>query len=90
MEGGIIMGLTAALHGRITLSEGRVQQSNFHDYPMLRIGDTPDIEVHIIEGGSEPLGVGEAGLPPIAPAVANAIATVGTRIRALPLVKMPG
>lgn len=86
MEGGIIMGLTAALHGRITLREGRVQQSNFHDYPMLRIDETPDIEVHIIEGGPDPLGVGEAGVPPIAPAVANAIAAVGTRIRNLPLI----
>jgi isoquinoline 1-oxidoreductase beta subunit len=86
VEGGILMGLSAALYGRITLGGGRAQQSNFHDYRLLQIGETPDIEVHIVQAGEEPLGVGEAGLPPIAPAVANAIAAAtGKRLRTLPL-----
>jgi isoquinoline 1-oxidoreductase subunit beta len=86
MEGGILMGLSAALWGRITLEQGRVQQSNFHDYRLLRIHEAPDIEVHIAPGGGDtPLGVGEAGLPPIAPAVANAVAAAtGKRVRTLP------
>jgi isoquinoline 1-oxidoreductase beta subunit len=85
MEGGILMGMSAALWGRITFAQGRVQQSNFHDYRLLRINDAPDIEVHIVRGGDTPLGVGEAGLPPIAPAIANAVAAAtGKRVRNLP------
>lgn len=86
MEGGIVYGLTAALYGAITIDRGRVQQSNFHDYPMLRIDEMPAIEVHILESGEAPGGAGEPGTPPIAPAVTNAIfAATGTRLRSLPI-----
>jgi isoquinoline 1-oxidoreductase subunit beta len=86
MEGGIIFGLTAALKTEITLKDGRVVQSNFYDYPMLRIFETPEIEVHIVPSEVDPTGVGEPGVPPIAPALANAIfAVTGKRIRRLPI-----
>jgi isoquinoline 1-oxidoreductase beta subunit len=86
LEGGIVYGLTAALKGRITIEAGRVKESNFHDYRMLRMDEMPVIEVHIVPSGSEPGGVGEPGTPPIAPAVANAVfAATGRRIRALPI-----
>ncbi len=86
MEGGIVWGLTAALRGAITIAQGRVQQSNFHDYPMLRIDEMPVVEVHIVPSQEAPGGVGEPGVPPIAPAVCNAIfAATGTRIRRLPI-----
>jgi CO/xanthine dehydrogenase Mo-binding subunit len=86
MEGAIIFGLTAALYGEISIENGRVLQSNFHDYPMLRLHDAPEIEVHIVETGAELSGVGEPGTPPIAPAVANAVfAATGRRLRDLPL-----
>ncbi len=86
MEGGIVWGLTAALKGEITLANGRVEQSNFHDYPMLRINEMPIIEVHIVPSEEAPGGVGEPGVPPLAPAVTNAIfAATGTRIRRLPI-----
>ncbi|MFT6327560.1 MAG: CO/xanthine dehydrogenase Mo-binding subunit [Crocinitomicaceae bacterium] len=86
MESGIIYGLTAALYGEITLKDGVVQQSNFHDYPALRMNETPDIEVIIVESDEAPTGVGEPGLPPVAAAVANAIyAATGKRLRSLPL-----
>ncbi|CAM3431566.1 xanthine dehydrogenase family protein molybdopterin-binding subunit [Parendozoicomonas haliclonae] len=86
MEGGIIFGLTAALYGEITVNNGQVQQSNFHDYPLLRMNEIPDIDVHIIDSEEPPTGVGEPGLPPIAPAVANAVfAATGQRLRTLPL-----
>lgn len=86
IEGGIIFGLTAALYGEITLEDGSVQQSNFHDYPLLRFDETPDIEVHLVESSEPPGGVGEIGVPPIAPAVANAVATLtGEPVRALPI-----
>lgn len=85
MEGGIAFGLSAALHGAITLEKGRVQQSNFHDYPVLRMTEMPRVEVHIVPSANPPSGVGEPGTPPIAPAVANAIrAATGKRIRRLP------
>ncbi len=85
IEGGLIFGLTAALYGEITLEEGAVQQSNFHDYQMLRIDEIPEIEVHIIESSEAPSGVGEPGTPPIPAAFANAIfAATGNRIRRLP------
>lgn len=89
MEGGIVFGLTAALHGEISLKDGAVEQSNFHDYPMLRMDACPAIAVEIINGNHEKLGgAGEPGLPPAAPALANAIfATTGKRLRALPLAK---
>jgi isoquinoline 1-oxidoreductase beta subunit len=86
MEGGIIFGLTAALKDEITLDRGRVQQRNFHDYPMLRINESPEIEVHIVPSREKPTGVGEPGVPPVAPAVANAIfAATGKRVRKLPI-----
>jgi isoquinoline 1-oxidoreductase beta subunit len=86
MESGIVYGLTAALKGAITIDKGRVQQSNFDRYEMLRIDEMPKIDVHIVNSEEEPGGVGEASVPPIAPAVANAIfAATGKRIRALPI-----
>ncbi len=86
MEGGIIFGLTAALKSEITLKDGRVVQSNFYDYPMLRMFESPEIEVHIVPSETDPTGVGEPGVPPIAPALANAIfAVTGKRVRRLPI-----
>ncbi len=86
MEGGIGFGLTAALYGRITLKDGIVEQSNYHDYPMLRINEMPAIDVHIVPSTDKPSGVGEPGVPVIAPAVANALAAAtGKRLRVLPL-----
>ena len=86
MEGGIIFGLTAALHGELELEAGAIKQSNFHDYPILRMSEAPKIEVVIVDSGTEPTGVGEPGLPPIAPAVANAVFNAtGQRLRSLPL-----
>ena len=86
MEGGIGFGLSAALYGRITLEKGAVVQSNFHDYPMLRISEMPQVEVHIVPSTEKPTGVGEPGVPPIAPAVANALlALTGKPITRLPL-----
>ena len=87
MESAIVFGLTAALHGEITTKDGHVQQGNFGDYPLLRLADTPDIEVLIVNSGIEHLGgVGEPGTPPVAPAVCNAIfAATGKRIRSLPI-----
>ncbi len=86
MQGGIVFGLTAALYGEITFQHGRVQQSNFNDYPMLRIKDMPVVEVHIVPSTDRMGGVGEPGVPPIAPAVANAVfAATGKRVRRLPI-----
>ena len=85
MEGGIGFGLSAALYGAITLKDGHVEQSNFHDYPLLRIDEMPHVDVHIVPSNANPSGVGEPGLPPIAPAVANALfAATGKRLRQLP------
>jgi isoquinoline 1-oxidoreductase beta subunit len=86
MESGITFGLSAALYGAITLKEGRVEQGNFNDYPLLRMTAMPKVEVHIIASNESPGGVGEPGVPPIAPAVANALfAACGARLRSLPL-----
>ena len=86
MEGAVIYGLTAALYGGLNLEDGAIKESNFHDYPMLRMSESPEIEVIIIDSGTEPTGVGEPGLPPIAPAVANAVyKATGQRLRSLPL-----
>ena len=86
MEGGVIYGLTAALYGGLSLEGGAIKESNFHDYPMLRMDASPEIEVIIIDSGTKPTGVGEPGLPPIAPAVANAVfKATGQRLRSLPL-----
>lgn len=84
--GGAIFGLSAVLHGEITLKHGRVQQSNFHDYAVARMNESPAIEVHIVPGTEEPTGVGEPGVPPLAPAVCNALyRATGRRVRALPV-----
>ena len=86
MEGGIVFGLTAALYGEITFENGRVQQRNFNDYRMLRINEMPAVEVYIVDSQDKMGGVGEPGVPPIAPAVANAIfAATGKRLRRLPI-----
>ena len=86
MEGGIGFGLSAALHGAITIKDGAVEQSNFHDYPILRINEMPAVDVHIVPSTAAPTGVGEPGTPVIAPAVANALAAAtGKRVRTLPM-----
>jgi isoquinoline 1-oxidoreductase beta subunit len=86
IQSAIIFGVTAALHGEITLKDGRVEQSNFHDYRMLRINEAPAIEVYIVNSAEPPGGMGEAGTSAIAPAVTNAIyAAIGTRVRKLPV-----
>jgi isoquinoline 1-oxidoreductase beta subunit len=85
MEGGIGFGLGAALHDEVTLDAGRVVQSNFHDYPALRIHEMPEVEVHIVPSAEAPTGVGEPGVPPIGPAVANGyLALTGRPARRLP------
>ena len=85
MESGIVFGLTA-LKGEITIKNGRVEQGNFDTYPMLRISEMPEIEVHIVPSNDVQGGAGEPGTPPIASAVANAIFTVtGKRLRRLPI-----
>ncbi len=86
MQGGIVNALSAALAEEITIQEGAAVQSNFHDYPVLRMAGAPSIEVHIIESGAAMGGVGEAMVPTLAPAVCNAIhAACGKRIRSLPI-----
>jgi len=86
MESGIVYGLTAALKGEITIKDGRVEQGNFNDYPLLRLDEMPEIEVHIVKSAENPGGVGEPGTPPIAPAVANAVfAATGKPVRRLPI-----
>jgi isoquinoline 1-oxidoreductase beta subunit len=86
LEGGMAFGLGAALKGEITIDKGRVLQSNFHDYDVLRIGEMPAVETYLVPSSAQPGGVGELGVPTIAPAVLNAIfAATGRRIRQLPL-----
>tara|TARA_B100001013_G_scaffold7349_1_gene4549 strand:- start:49 stop:1068 length:1020 start_codon:yes stop_codon:yes gene_type:complete len=86
MESSIVYGLSATLNGEITIEKGGVVQSNFHEFEVLRINEMPQVEVHIVESKEPPGGVGEPGLPPIAPAVANAVfAATGKRIRKLPI-----
>jgi isoquinoline 1-oxidoreductase subunit beta len=85
MEGGIGFGVGAALHGAITLKDGAVEQSNFHDYVPLRIEEMPKVEVHIVPSTAAPTGVGEPGVPPVGPAIANAVYKLtAKRIRSLP------
>ncbi len=87
VQGAIAFGLGAALYSQVTFKEGKVEQSNFHDYRVLRFNEMPRIEVHLVPGGDKPTGVGEPATPPIAPAVANALfALTGKRARSLPLV----
>ncbi|MET0675871.1 MAG: xanthine dehydrogenase family protein molybdopterin-binding subunit [Bradyrhizobium sp.] len=86
IEGGLIFGLTAALYGEITIAKGRVQQSNFNDYRMLRIDEAPKIEVHLIKSGEAPGGIGEAAVTVGTPALRNAIyAATGVALRRLPI-----
>jgi isoquinoline 1-oxidoreductase beta subunit len=86
IEGGAIFGISGALYGGVTLKNGRVEQSNFHDVRVLRINETPAIEVHLVRSGERPGGVGEPGTAVTAPAIANAIfAATGKRIRKIPL-----
>jgi isoquinoline 1-oxidoreductase beta subunit len=86
LEGGLIFGLTAALYGEITIAKGRVQQSNFNDYRMLRIDQAPKIEVHVIKSGEAPGGIGETGVTAGPPALRNAIlAATGVALRRLPI-----
>jgi isoquinoline 1-oxidoreductase beta subunit len=86
VESSVVYGLSAALYGRIDIEQGRVKQSNFHDYAALRLADCPEVETHIVASTAHPEGVGEPALPPVAPAVANALfALTGKRLRSLPL-----
>lgn len=86
LEGGLIFGLTAALYGEITIDKGRVQQSNFHDYRMLRIDQAPKIAVHVIKSGEAPGGIGETGVTAALPALRNAIyAATGVPLRRMPI-----
>ena len=86
IQSGIVYGLSAALKGAITIDRGRVQQSNFHEYDVLRIDEMPVVEVHIVPSQNPPGGTGEASTPSVVPAVTNAIfAATGKRIRKLPI-----
>jgi isoquinoline 1-oxidoreductase beta subunit len=86
LQGGLIFGLTAAFYGEITIDRGRIQQSNFHDYRMLRIDEVPAIEVYIIQSGEAPGGIGETGVTASLPAVRNAIfAATGIPLRRMPI-----
>ena len=86
MESSVSFGLGAALQSEITFKDGMVQQSNFHDYQVMRMGSMPKVEVYIVQSTEKMGGVGEPGLPPVAPAVTNAIfAATGKRIRTLPI-----
>jgi len=86
LEGSIIYGLSAVLYGEITLKDGRVQQSNFHDYPVVRMPESPAIEMHLVESNEKPAGIGEPGTALIGPTVANAVfAATGKRLRKLPI-----
>jgi isoquinoline 1-oxidoreductase beta subunit len=88
IEGGVVFGITGALYGEVTLKNGRVQQSNFSDYRMLRMNESPAIEVHLVRSTETPGGIGEPGTAATAPALANAVfAATGKRIRRLPLQK---
>jgi isoquinoline 1-oxidoreductase beta subunit len=86
VEGGIVEGLSAALHGRITVRDGIVRESNFHDYRFSRMREIPTIDVYFVESREAPRGLGEGPLPPVAPAITNAIfAATGKRVRELPI-----
>jgi len=86
MQGAVVFGATAALYGQITIDKGRVQQSNFHNYRMMRINETPEIEVQIVPSTDTPGGIGEPGVPPIIAAVANAVSIArGRRVRRPPI-----
>jgi isoquinoline 1-oxidoreductase beta subunit len=88
-QGAVIFAMSGALHGKITTKAGAVEQSNYHDYPLVTVREVPrSIHVHLVESEAPPAGVGEPGVPPVAPAIANAIfAASGERRRELPLGK---
>ena len=89
MEGAMIFGLSIALMGEISVKDGSVVQSNFHDYPVTRISQAPEMHVHIVESSAPPGGIGEPGVPPIVPSITNAIYhACNTRIRDLPVNKV--
>jgi isoquinoline 1-oxidoreductase beta subunit len=89
LQGGMVFGLTAALRGEITIDNGAVMQSNFHNYPLLTMAEMPTVECHIVPSTAAPGGIGEPGTAPIAPALASAIfAATGDRVRSLPLSKL--
>lgn len=86
IQGGLLFGLGAALFSEVTLRDGAIEQSNFHDYRMLRINESPPVEVHAVRSSEAPGGIGEVGTAIAAPALANAIfAATGVRLRALPV-----
>lgn len=86
IEGAIAFGLTAVLKGGVTIEKGGIKEGNFHDSPILTMDEMPQVEVHLIESNEPPLGIGEAGVPPVAPAVTNAVfAATGNRLRTLPV-----
>jgi isoquinoline 1-oxidoreductase subunit beta len=86
IEGGVIFGVSGALWGEVTVKNGRVEQSNFHNYRVLRMNEAPTIEVHLVRNLEAPGGIGEPGTSITAPALANAVfAATGKRIRKLPL-----
>lgn len=86
MEGAAVFGLSLALYGDITAKDGAIEQSNFHDYPLLRLNETPEIYVHLVDSEAPPGGVGEPGVPPLAPALANALLKItGKPVRELPV-----
>ena len=90
ISGGIVFGLSAAWKGRVSWSDGSAQQSNFHDYPLVRMGEEPIVDVHVMTSREPPGGVGEVGVPPLAPALLNALhAASGIRVRRLPLLEHP-
>jgi isoquinoline 1-oxidoreductase beta subunit len=86
LQGGVVFGLSAACYGEVAIAGGIAQPTNFHQQPMLRLAETPRIDVHLLQGSDKIGGVGEAGVPPVAPALANAIfAATGQRVRRMPL-----
>jgi CO/xanthine dehydrogenase Mo-binding subunit len=86
VEGGIVFGLSAAVFNEVTIAGGRVAQNNFHDLPMPKLADAPSIKVEFIRSGAALGGLGEPGVPPVAPAIANAVfALTGKRVRSLPV-----
>ena len=86
MESGVVFGLTAALKSEVTIKDGHVEQNNYHDHPILKMNEMPKVETYIVESDETPTGIGEMGVPPIAPAVANAVfAATGKRIRHIPI-----
>jgi isoquinoline 1-oxidoreductase beta subunit len=89
VESSVIFGLSAAMKQQVTFKAGRVEQSNFHDYPALRMNESPAIETYMVPSDAPPSGIGEPALPVVAPALANAVfALTGQRLRSLPL-KLP-